>query len=716
MSFDMESSELIALFLEEAEEQLQRLDDGLLHLESDPENLEIIKEIFRAAHTLKGSSATVGLTPVANLTHAMENLLDGLRSGNVQVTSDRVDILLSGTDVVRTLICQVARGEPIDVDSEDLLRRLKSACEGGAEGSEKREAGSVEQKEGSGTAASALIPDGAVTVRLRVAEDCVMPSVRAFMAYNTLSALGELISADPPQEATDDVQAGQELSVVLQTSREAEEVTRELGRLSEIAVLEVSLFREQAPETPATPAAAQGSPDAPAPAGPSAPPAGTSDSSEPAARAIQTVRVGVDRLDTLMNLVAELVIDRTRVAKIESDLSLKYENEDLVQNLAETAVHIGRVVTELQEHIMKVRLLPVEQVFNRFPRMVRDLAHKAGKEVEFVLEGQETELDRSILEDIVDPITHLLRNAVDHGIETPDQRLAAGKPRRARVVLAASQEENRIIIEVADDGRGISLEKVKAAALKKGAVGEETLARMSDEDALQLIFASGVSTAEKITDVSGRGVGMDVVRNNIQNLSGSVEVQTEEGSGSRFRINLPLTLAIIQALVVGVDDQVYVVPLGAVVETFRCNARDVRHVDGHPAINFRGSVLHLVEMRSLFGDSTDEAKSDEEITFVVVRTGAMKVGLVVDRLIGEQEVVIKSLGAFFGDIPGIAGATILGDGRVAPIIDAGSLGGIINRRKTPRVPVESAGDPSTGPRTGPATGLRTAGPGTTGWI
>lgn len=676
MGFDMDSSDLIGLFLEEAEEQLQKLDDGLLHLENDPNDAEIVKEVFRAAHTLKGSSATVGLTPIAELTHAMENLLDCVRNGSAPATSERVDLLLRGTDLLRNMVDQVSRGEQAEADTAELLAGLSRACDTTSASATQPQAPVSSPKPSADLAAAG---PNAMSVRLKIADDCTMPSVRAFMVFNAIGALGDVVSAEPPQESVDSVQAGQEIEIVLTPTGSPEDVLKELGRLSEVTVVGHSQApqQEQAPSPTATPTERK-----PAESGP-----------EPAARSIQTVRVGVDRLDTLMNLVAELVIGRTRVSRIESDLALKYENEELVQSLGETAVHIGRVVTELQEHIMKVRLLPVEQVFNRFPRMVRDLAHRAGKDVDFVLEGQDTELDRSILEDIVDPITHLLRNAVDHGVESPDDRVAAGKPRRARVVLAAKQEENRIIIEVEDDGRGIALGKVKAAALKKGTVGEETLSRMSDEDAMQLIFASGVSTAEKVTDVSGRGVGMDVVRNNIQNLSGSIEVLTEEGKGSRFRINLPLTLAIIQALVVAIDGQVCVVPLSAVVETFRCNEDDVRYIDSHPAINFRGSVLHLVELGSLLELPSRErlARDDGSITFVVVRTGSMRVGLVVDRLIGEQEVVIKPLGAYFGDIKGVAGATILGDGRVALIVDVGSLGAIINRRKVARSAVETMG-------------------------
>ncbi len=801
MSSGMDMSDLLALFMEEAEEQLLKLDDGLLQLEKEPDNIELLKEVFRAAHTLKGSSGTMGLTDIAGLTHVMENLLDLLRSGTHTATPEAIDLLLEGTDNLRTLLGQVSRGETMNLDTEALVENLRAMCAAGNNAPPAKIA-----TESASPVSAIAAPASGIALKLKIADDCLMPGVRAFMIYNSLSEYGQVISSDPPQENIDDLIAGQEINIVFEPNAESSDqsVLDAIGRLSEVQMLEHRLAGEgEAPAEPQTdvsesevassagngialkvkiadgcfmpgvrafmlynaitelgkvisanppqdniddliagqeinfvfelnadtneqnildaiaglceiellehkfltqsepateiaqeitqadlssPAVAEASPAAVAP---------KSDSpnveTTVAAKAIQTVRVGVDRLDTLMNLVAELVIDRTRMNQIGNALNLKYENEDLCQGLNETGVHIGRVVTELQEHIMKVRLLPVEQVFSRFPRMVRDLSRKAGKDVELVLEGQETELDRSILEDIVDPLTHLLRNALDHGVENPEDRKAAGKPAKAKVILAAMQEENRIIIEVRDDGHGISIEKVKAAALRKGTISEETLAHMTDDEALQLIFASGVSTAEKITDISGRGVGMDVVRSNIQGLSGSVEVHTELGKGTRFRINLPLTLAIIQSLVTGVADKVYVIPLSAVVETFRCHADDMHSIDGHPAINFRGSVLHLVKLSDVFGIKSENGKtlgrsgSDDWITFVVVRTGGLKIGLIVDRLIGEQEVVIKPLGAFFGDIDGIAGATILGDGCVALIIDVGSLGSLFNRRKLDRV-------------------------------
>jgi len=690
MSSEMDMSDLLGVFLEEAEEQIQRLDNGILHLERNPNDLDMIKEVFRAAHTLKGSSATMGLTPIAELTHVMENLLDLLRAEKMQANPEIADLLLSGTDALRTLISQVSQGVPMDLDTQQLRDALKAMCSGDSV----KAASSVVVPTVTESQTGFDGPEGSCRLRVKVADDCLMPSVRVFMVHNALVGLGEVISSDPAEEDLDDIQPGAIVTIVITPIEGVESVTHAIGQLAEVSVLDCILsggeyvVDSSALVVDSSQTESVTAVETPVNAG--SPKTEAKGASEQPAKAIQTVRVGVDRLDSLMNLVAELVIHRTRISQIESDMSSKYEKEELVQGLAETAAHIGRVVTELQEHIMKVRLLPVEQVFNRFPRMVRDLAHKAGKEIEFVMLGQETELDRSILEEIVDPITHLLRNSVDHATEMPDERVALGKPRKARVVLAARQEENRIIIEVEDDGKGINIGKVKEAALKKGATSQEQIERMSDDDALQLIFASGVSTAEKVTDVSGRGVGMDVVRSNIQGLSGSVGVHTEAGKGSRFKISLPLTLAIIQALVTSVDERVYVIPLSAVVETFRCDVSDIRSIDGHPAINFRGSVLPLVNLGSMF-DRTVKADHYDvgSSTFVVVNTGASKVGLVVDKLIGEQEVVIKPLGAFFGDLRGIAGATILGDGRVALILDVVGVGALLNKRRFDRSKFET---------------------------
>ena len=670
---DMEMSDLLGLFIEEAEEQLQKLDDGILHLEKNPDDAETLNEVFRAAHTLKGSAGTMGLTEIAELTHAAESLLDSLRNGAVAPTREIIDLLLETVDAVRILTSQASRGEAMQLDTDHLLVGLRSACPTTSSSPEAPQSKEQDNHRADRAAADA---SEKMTLKLKVAQDCLMPSVRAFMIYNALSGLGDVVTASPVQDNLDDIQAGQEIEIVFAPAQDADAVLDALRKLSEVELVGYKLPGQPSPE---------GAESAPKASGK------TESGGEPGAKGIQTVRVGVDRLDTLMNLVAELVIDRNRISQLETDLAAKYESDELIHAVGETAAHIGRVVTELQEHIMQVRLLPVEQVFSRFPRMVRDLARKAGKQIDLVLEGQETELDRSILEGIVDPLTHLLRNSVDHGIETPEQRAAAAKPSTGRVVLAAKQEENRIILEVEDDGGGIPVQKVRAAALKKGVVSEEVLSQMTDEDTLQLIFAAGLSTAEKVTDVSGRGVGMDVVRTNIQGLSGSVEVYTEVGKGTKFRISLPLTLATIQALVTGVEDHILAIPLSAVVETHRCDTREIRCIDRRPAINFRGSVLPLVKLGALFDESgTLALHESDDITFVVVNTGGTTVGFVVDQLIGEHEVVIKPIGSFFGDAAGIAGATILGNGRVALIVDVAGLGSLVNRRKLVRKAAASA--------------------------
>jgi len=335
----------------------------------------------------------------------------------------------------------------------------------------------------------------------------------------------------------------------------------------------------------------------------------------------------------------------------------------------------------MQEQIMKIRMLPVDQVFNRFPRMVRDLAQKAGKKVNFVISGQDTELDRSILEDIVDPITHLLRNAIDHGIETPEERLKAGKPEIATVRLSAGNEENRIVISVEDDGHGIAVDKVKKSSVEKGFITQDQADRMTEKDALLLIFGAGVSTAKAITDVSGRGVGMDVVKSNIEKLSGSVDIHTEVGGGTRIELQLPLTLAIVQALITSVENRMFAIPLTAVVETSRCRKEDISTIEGRPVLQFRGSVLPLVYLGEVFPSHKHaKTKSEDEMIMVVVRTAGQQVGITVDELIGEHEVVIKSLGGYLGQVKGISGAALLGDGKIALIVDASSLARILERK------------------------------------
>lgn len=661
MGGQLDMTELLEVFFEEADEQLQHLDEGILALEKNPGDLMVIKEIFRSAHTLKGSSATMGFERIAHLTHTMENLLDGLRCGQRNVSTPVIDVLLRSVDALRELVQAQSQGrESSSVDIDEIVAELIRVQESS------EPAPAVEKSCKSEKAANPC-PIGCIRIDITIAKDCLMPAVRAFMVMNALSGKGEVVACQPTEENLEQLEGGGRLLIDVNAKVSHEEIMSSLDGISEISVAIQEPGERMDVEVKSVPKVAETA----------------RGESEVKAQAIQTVRVGVDRLDTLMNLIGELVINRTRIGQVEGELSSKYDGDLLIGGLSEASLHLGRVINELQEQIMKIRMLPVEQVFNRFPRMVRDLAQKAQKKINFVITGQETELDRSIMEDIVDPITHLLRNSLDHGIETPEDRAAAGKPETATVRLTAKQEENHIVIEVEDDGHGISAERVKEAAVAKGVISKDSADRLSEQDCLQLIFGAGVSTAKQVTDVSGRGVGMDVVKSNIERLSGIVTIDTELGVGTCISLRLPLTLAIVQALITLVDDRVFAIPLTAIVETSSCRLSDISTIEGRPVVLFRGAVLPLIRMSDVFPSSDSPAdRTMDETVLVVVRTGAHLIGLAVDSLIGEQEVVIKSLGSFFGQIEGISGATLLGDGRIALIVDVSRLPKILEQRMT----------------------------------
>lgn len=647
----LDMSDLIEVYYEEADEQLQKLDDGILALERCPDDISVVNEIFRAAHTLKGSSASVGFEHIASLTHSMENLLDTVREGKLSVTTPIVEALLLSVDVLRELVQRTRGGDTSKCERVDKAIEAIKGVSGGECSTNEKKAQTVSARN------VEPVKEGTVRIEVGIAEDCAMPSVRGFMVFSALSDKGEVISSDPSEEQLEQLQSGGVLTIGFRPSVSIEEL-----RAAMESILEISTqIYQNTHETPRQPEVLKGE-------------------CEQHARSMQTVRVGVDRLDTLMNLVGELVIDRTRIGRIESELSSAYEGDRFVGDLGESSLHLGRVINELQEQIMKIRMLPVDQVFNRFPRMVRDLAQKSGKKVNFAISGQDTELDRSILEDIVDPITHLLRNSIDHGVETPEKRKAAGKPETGTIHLTAKHEENRIVIEVEDDGAGISREGVVAAAVNKGTISREAADRLTDKECLQLIFGAGVSTAEKVTDVSGRGVGMDVVRSNIERLSGIIDVESEPGEGTRISLKLPLTLAIVQALVTSVQDRTFAIPLTEVVETSHYRQSDIKSIEGRPVIKFRNSVLPITGLGELFRSAkAPSAGIDEESVLVVVRAGGEQIGLAVDKLVGEQEVVIKSLGSYFGQVEGISGAALLGDGNIALIVDVSGLPAIVSR-------------------------------------
>lgn len=693
----MDTSEYIALFLEEAAEQINILEQDILLLEQSP-SADVLNEIFRAAHTLKGSSRAMGFTAMGELTHAMEDVFDALRKGEISVSTSLVNRLFDALDTLKAMRDQIAEGGTSSIDCDELVQNLREALtettseaeNANAPVSEQPPAGLVLQEYQREAALTAVENDLSVyhfTVRL--AEDTLMKSVRALMVLQAIDANGgTVIASHPDEDALDNEEFADSFDLLVATDKPADHLRNVLMGISEIREVEVSPWQEassasptqsapqatQEPEKPVVSPVAEEMEHSTQPVPVSAGEAEKTANRTPAVS--QTVRVDVARLDTLLNLVGELVIDRTRIAQLGREFEARSQHDDLVDSLLEAAGHIGRITDELQEHIMKARMLPIEHVFNRFPRMIRDLAQKFGKEVRLVMEGQETELDRSVIEIISDPLIHMLRNSVDHGIEPPEVREAAGKPRQGTIRLSARHEENYILIEIEDDGKGMDPAQLREVAVRKGVLTRDAAERLTDREALSLIFAPGFSTAKEVTEVSGRGVGMDIVRNNIQRVGGIVDVESTPGKGSRFSIRLPLTLAIIRALLVRVAGQVYAIPLSSVLETLKIQPDMVQFIGMRPAIVLRGRTLPLISLKAHFYDDDFSAASyrgEESMFVVVVGLGERQVGLVVNHLIGEQEIVIKSLSRYLGEISGVSGATILGDGRVALILEVADL-------------------------------------------
>lgn len=675
----MFSDEEISVFLDELEEKIQVLNENILILEREGGSPEALQEIFRAAHTIKGSSAVMGYEKMASLTHEMENLFDQMRKGQLPVTRRLVDALFAALDTLQALRDEIV-GKGVSVDIGQVMSELRECREEQAEALPGASATGEAQELGLLTAAAIDLEEvdieviqeaelkgyQAYQVAVELDPGTQMKSVRAFLVFEILQQMGEIIKCVPPAE---DIQEGQFESgflLVLLSREDPDRVRNTLMTVSEVASVEVE--RIAASEYSQFSKQEQDSQDMekekPGPA---------SKPEQAEVKTVQTVRVDVERLDTLMNLVGELVIDRTRLNRFAEIFEERFGDgsAEMVDTLFEISGHLGQVTGDLQEQIMKARMLPVARVFNRFPRMVRDLANKLGKEINFIVEGHETELDRNVIEIISDPLIHLIRNAVDHGIEAPEERARLGKPKAGVVKLWASYMENHIIITVQDDGRGLDPDKLRAKAVEKGLLDQDAAARMSDRESLNLIFLPGFSTASQVSDLSGRGVGMDVVLNKIESINGIIDISSTPGAGTTFTIRLPLTLAIVQALMVELGGEQFAFPLANVVETISVRAGEIKKVKHSEVIVVRGQILPLVRLSEIFGR---EACGDEGRAFVVVLgVGEKKFGVIVDKLLGELEIVIKSLGDYLGKVPCISGATILGDGQVVLIVDVKSL-------------------------------------------
>ena len=688
----METNQYMEMFLDESREHLQSLNDGLLSLENDPEDLSVLNEIFRNAHTLKGMSATMGYTKTAELTHDMENLLDMLRKEQLKVSSEIIDVIFKCVDTLQEMVENIGSGESEDlVDVSDLVRQVNAIAKGespSAEAPAEAAAPAAAAPAGGGSAFELSETDRTVMkeaknsglvpfiVHVEISENCLLKSARSYMVMNALDDIGDVIKSVPPAEDLEQEKFDHSFEVAVVTDSDAKAVESAVGAISEISKVVVTEITDL--DAPVVGGGAAPAPAEAAPAAPAAPPAAKAEPPKKDAKAAdpkkdakkahvggQSVRVDIEKLDTLMNLVGELVTNKVRLEQIGMTHRLT--------ELTETLEQMDRVTTDLQSVVMKVRMVPVSQVFNRFPRMVRDLAKELDKDINLTIEGEDTELDRTVIDEIGDPLMHLLRNSLDHGVEHPDEREAKGKPRTGEVGLIARHEGNNVVIMVTDDGSGINADKIRNKAVEKGMVTRDEADALPDADAVRLIFLPGFSTAETITDVSGRGVGMDVVRSKIESLGGHVDVETKIDEGSVFKIKLPLTLAIIQAMLVKVQNEMYAIPLGSIDSTINITPNDIKTVQNKEVIVLRGQIIPIARLGEVLSVPKGEDSGEEDIFVVVVHVGDHKIGIVVDNLIGQQEIVIKTLGKLLSGLKMLAGATVLGDGHVAMILDVSAL-------------------------------------------
>ena len=679
----MDTNQYMDMFLDESHEHLQSLNDGLLSLEDNMEDTSVVNEIFRNAHTLKGMSATMGFNKIAELTHEMEDVLDLIRKEQLKLNEDIIDTLFKCVDSLGQMIDSVGNGEAEDVvDVSDLVKKLSSISKPDQAASQAAAPAAPAAAAPAENKISIELTDvdkdvikqaretgmQAIHVRVTLAETCLLKSARSYMVMNALDELGDVIKSVPSAEDLEQEKFDHSFDVIIITAAEEKAVQDAVNSISEIAKVETNVIDLAAEEKAAATAPAASAPKAaaPAPAAKKAAPAPAKKAAAAPAKKVhhsQSVRVDIEKLDTLMNLMGELVINKVRLEQIGQTHRLA--------DLTETLEQMDRVTTDLQNIVMKVRMVPVSSVFNRFPRMVRDIAKELNKEINLTIEGEETELDRTVIDEIGDPIMHLLRNSCDHGVEEPDVRESKGKPRAGEVGLIARHEGNNVVIMVTDDGAGIDAAKIRAKAVEKGMISQEEADKMDDADAVRLIFLPGFSTADHISDISGRGVGMDVVRSKIEALSGHVDVETKIDEGSVFKIKLPLTLAIIQAMLVKVQEEMYAIPLGSIDSTINIQESEIKTVQNKEVIVLRGEIIPIIRMEKML--QVPHVKDSDETFVVVVHTGDAKVGIVVDNLIGQQEIVIKTLGSLFTGLKMFSGATVLGDGRVALILDVATM-------------------------------------------
>ena len=703
----MDVSQYLEIFIDETEEHLQTLSDCIMELEKEPENMDTINEIFRAAHSLKGMAGTMGFKRMQRLTHDMENVFQEVRSDKVKVNSNMIDLLFKCLDAIESYLNNVkASSDEGTEDNELIIKELNDFIAGEENAEKKEEAAPAPKEENTDDAAKngekkyfEFELNSSDRTKLKEAEnnglhiygmtvyiqkECLLKAARAFLVFKAVEEFGEIIVYNPTSQEIEDEHFDNDFSIfitseepydkILQAAQSVSEIEKVVGEEVKCEVLEEKQAQaekaaaEEAAKTEAS-AQAEAAPAQETKPAPAKAPATQNNKKQTVAKPVtnRTVRVDIEKLDALMNQVSELIIAKNSLVAIGSTESGDFQN----QTYHEQIEYLERITTNLHESVMKVRMVPIESVVNKFPRMIRDLSRKLNKKMELYMTGEDTELDRTVVDQIGDPLQHLLRNSADHGLEDNETRVALGKPEVGSIFLNAFQEGNNVIIQVGDDGAGIDVAAVRDKAIERGIITEEQAESMSQKDIINILFLPSFSMSKTITDISGRGVGLDVVKSNIEALGGDVEVKTAMGEGTTFTVRLPLTLAIIQALMVEVRDEKYAIALGSISNIEDIPGKDIKYVEAQEVIHLRGKVIPLVRLDNVL--DLEPREEPESLTVVIVTKGDSMAGLVVDNLIGQQEIVIKSLGKYIDNNKLISGATILGDGEVALILDVNTL-------------------------------------------
>ncbi|MBQ7775000.1 MAG: chemotaxis protein CheA [Lachnospiraceae bacterium] len=692
----MDVSQYLEIFIDESNEHLQNLNTQILNLEADPENMDTINEIFRAAHSLKGMAGTMGYKRMQNLTHDMENVFSEVRNGHIKVAPSMIDILFQCLDALEEYVGNIRESADEGTnDNTPLIQQLNAILNGKDEQPEQKQEQTAKatagDEAGDGKKWLNIVLDSTQVNVLRAALDmkknvygitvtvqdtCILKAARAFLVFKALEEKSEIVVSNPPAQDIEDEKFDKDFSLIVISDNSLEDVKKAAENVSEIASvlgdnIDLDKMKKQnegaaeAVKTEVVQAAVNVAKTAePENKAAAAKPAEKKNGGKPVTS--RTVRVDIEKLDVLMNLVSELIIAKNSLVSSTS------QEQSRDGGFNEQIEYLESVTTNLHESVMKVRMVPIESVVSKFPRMIRDLSKKLGKKMELYMTGEDTELDRTVVDEIGDPLMHLLRNSADHGLESAEVRAQRGKPEQGSIFLDAYQDGNNVVIEVRDDGNGINVEGVRNKAIERGTITPEQAANMSDKEIIDLLFLPSFSTAKSVTDVSGRGVGLDVVKSKIESLSGEVEVKSKLGEGSTWIIRLPLTLAIIQALMVVVGGEKYAISLGSIQTIEDIAPNEIKLVQNKEVIHLRGTVIPLVRLSNVL-DIESKKSSDENMVVVIVKKGDKQAGLVIDELLGQQEIVIKSLGKYIKQCKFISGATILGDGEVALILDANAL-------------------------------------------